>query len=261
MTIISAMSNQRVALLGAAGGIGSTVARALLEDGSRVYLLDLAKRRASLETLLDRYPQQARFLPCDLRDQASLDAAFKELAEDAEGRLDVCINAAGVIHRGSFITTSPADLSRVMEINVSGPFLALQHAARLMIASGGGRIVNVASAHGLRTSAERSAYAMSKGAILALTRALAVELGPQGILVNAVAPGPVSSGMQDADSASRRRWQSATPLARVATAEEVAAAVMQLATMHNTFITGQTLVIDGGASSAIQPNTTLATSS
>lgn len=247
---MSVMSNQRVALLGAAGGIGSAIAGALIEDGCRVYLLDLAERRASLMPLLESHPGQARFLACDLRDAVSLDAAFEALAEDAGG-LDACINAAGVIHRGSFVTTSPADLDRVMETNVSGPFQALQHAVRLMSAGGGGRIVNVASAHGLRTGAERSAYAMSKGAILALTRALAVELGPQGILVNAVAPGPVSSGMQDASSESRRRWQSATPLGRVATAEEVAAAVMQLASVKNTFITGQTLVIDGGASSAI----------
>lgn len=244
------VSNQRIALLGAAGGIGSAIAKALLKDGNRVYLLDLAEHGASLEPLLDNYPQQARFLSCNLRDPASLDAAFQSLADDADG-LDVCINAAGVIHRGSFVATSSMELNRVMETNVSGPFLALQHAVRLMIASGGGRIVNVASAHGLRTSAERAAYAMSKGAILALTRALAVELGPQGILVNAVAPGPVSSGMQDAASESRRRWQNATPLGRVATAEEVATAVLQLASRHNTFISGQTLVVDGGASSAI----------
>lgn len=250
MTNISAKSKQRIALLGAAGGIGCAIAKALLEDGNQVYLLDLAERRASLAPLLEAHSEQARFLPFDLRDQASLESAFKALEADAGG-LDACINAAGVIHRGSFIATSPADLSRVMETNVSGPFLALQHAVRLMIDSGGGRIVNLASAHGLRTGAERTAYAMSKGAILSLTRALAVELGPQGILVNAVAPGPVSSGMQDASSESRRRWQSATPLGRVATAEEVAAAVMQMISANNTFITGQTMVVDGGASSAI----------
>ncbi|MGO2132159.1 MAG: SDR family NAD(P)-dependent oxidoreductase [Halomonas sp.] len=250
MTNISAMSKPRIALLGAAGGIGSTIAKALLEDGNQVYLLDLAERRTSLAPLLEAHSEQARFLPCNLRDQASLENAFRALEAEAGG-LDACINAAGVIHRGSFIETSPADLSRVMETNVSGPFVALQHAVRLMIGSGGGRIVNLASAHGLRTGAERTAYAMSKGAILSLTRALAVEFGPLGILVNAVAPGPVSSGMQDASSESRRRWQSATPLGRVATAEEVATAVMQLVSTNNTFITGQTLVIDGGASSAI----------
>lgn len=136
-----------------------------------------------------------------------------------------------------------------MAINVTGPFLALQQAVALM--KQGGRIVNVASAHGLRTGPERSAYAMSKGAILALTRALAVELGPRGILVNAVAPGPVSAGMQDAASESQRRWQQATPLGRVARPDEVARAVLQLASPHNTFTTGQTLVIDGGATSMI----------
>ncbi|MBE0489205.1 MAG: SDR family oxidoreductase [Halomonas sp.] len=88
---------------------------------------------------------------------------------------------------------------------------------------------------------------MSKGAILSLTRALEVELGPQGILVNAVAPGPASAGMQDAASESRRRWQQATPLGRVARPDEVARAVFQLASPLNTFMTAQTLVLDGGA--------------
>lgn len=250
MTAISAIPKQRVVLLGAAGGIGSAIGKALLNDGNCVYLLDVAERHEPLASLLEAHPKQARFVPCDLRDQDSLKRAFTVVNTEIGG-LDVCINAAGVIHRGSFISTSPEDLSRVIETNVSGPFVALQHAVRLMIDSGGGRIVNIASAHGLRTGAERTAYAMSKGAILSLTRAMAVELGPQGILVNAVAPGPVSSGMQDASSESRRRWQSATPLGRVATAEEVTAAVMQLVSINNTFITGQTLVIDGGASSAI----------
>ncbi|EWG97901.1 hypothetical protein Q427_33445 [Halomonas sp. BC04] len=135
-----------------------------------------------------------------------------------------------------------------MSVNVTGAFQALQAATRLMIASGGGHIVNVASSHGLRTTAERTAYAMSKGAILALTRALAVELGPHGILVNAVAPGPVATGMQHAESESRRLWQASTPLGRVAAADEVANAVAFLASPANTFITGDTLIVDGGAS-------------
>ncbi|WP_290908196.1 SDR family oxidoreductase [Halomonas sp.] len=96
-------------------------------------------------------------------------------------------------------------------------------------------------------SRRRNCSAMSKGAILSLTRALEVELGPQGILVNAVAPGPASAGMQDAASESRRRWQQATPLGRVARPDEVARAVFQLASPLNTFMTAQTLVLDGGA--------------
>ncbi|WP_051234173.1 SDR family NAD(P)-dependent oxidoreductase [Halomonas halocynthiae] len=250
MTATSAIAAQHIVLLGAAGGIGSIIAKSLLENGHYVYLLDLQERHTALTSLEKNHPEKARFLPCDLRDHNSIESAFQKLGA-APGKLDACINAAGVIHRGSFIETSASDLHRVMETNVSGPFIALQHATRLLVNNGGGRIVNVASAHGLRTGTERTAYAMSKGAILSLTRALAVELGPQSILVNAVAPGPVSSGMQDANSESRRRWQSATPLGRVSTAHEVAAAVKQLMYPANTFITGQTLVIDGGASSAI----------
>lgn len=242
------MTTQDVALLGAGGGLGMAIAEALLARGDRVWLLDLGECRERLEALTTAWPTRARFVGIDLTEPASLAAAFAGIRAEA-GTLDACINAAGVIHRASFESTDAADLERVMAINVTGPFLALQQAVALM--KQGGRIVNVASAHGLRTGPERSAYAMSKGAILALTRALAVELGPRGILVNAVAPGPVSAGMQDAASESQRRWQQATPLGRVARPDEVARAVLQLASPHNTFTTGQTLVIDGGATSMI----------
>lgn len=242
------METQDVALLGAAGGLGMAIAEALLVQGNRVWLLDLASQRPHLEALQRRWPGQASALPLDLRDPASIAAAFRVIAAES-ACLDACINAAGVIYRASFADTEAADLARVMAVNVTGPFLALQQAVALM--KQGGRIVNIASAHGLRTGPERSAYAMSKGAILALTRALAVELGPRGILVNAVAPGPVSAGMQDAASESRRRWQQATPLGRVARPDEVARAVLQLVSPENTFATGQTLVIDGGATAMI----------
>ncbi|MCA1770494.1 MAG: SDR family oxidoreductase [Halomonas sp.] len=235
---------QDVALLGAGGGIGRAIAEGLLKEGRRVWLLDLSVCRDTLEELMAAWPTQARFIRIDLTEPPSLAAAFTEIRAEA-GSLGACINAAGVIHRASFEGTDADALARVMAINVTGPFQALQHAVALM--PRGGRIVNIASAHGLRTGPERSAYAMSKGAILALTRALAVELGPRGILVNAVAPGPVSAGMQDAESESRRRWQQATPLGRVAHPSEVARAVQQLASPENTFITGQTLVVDGGA--------------
>jgi len=238
------MTGQDVALLGAGGGIGRAIAEMALEQGARLWLLDLEERRSTLDSLMSHGREQARFIAIDLCDESSITAAFNEIGEEA-GRLDACINAAGIIHRASFEDTHADALERVMAINVTGPFQALQQAVSLM--PQGGRIVNIASAHGLRTGPERSAYAMSKGAILSLTRALAVELGPRGILVNAVAPGPVSAGMQDAESESRRRWQAATPLGRVARPDEVARAVLQLASPFNTFITGQTLVLDGGA--------------
>lgn len=242
------MPKHRVALLGAAGGLGGAIAETLLATGHRVWLLDLPERHDVLRSLVRRWPEQACVQSCDFRNPTTIASAFAAIGEREEC-LDACVNAAGVIHRAGFADTTPEDLERVMTINVTGPFLALQQAVKLM--QRGGRIVNVASAHGLRTGPERSAYAMSKGAILALTRALAVELGPRHILVNAVAPGPVSAGMQDASSESRRRWQAATPLGRVAHAQEVASAVAFLISAENTFISGDTLMVDGGATSAI----------
>ncbi|WP_165789525.1 SDR family NAD(P)-dependent oxidoreductase [Billgrantia endophytica] len=237
-------------VVGAAGGIGSAIAEALLESGDFVYLFDLEASRGRLVSILDRWPDRSAFVSCDLASSTSIDQAFANVADES-GRLDACVNAAGVIRRERFVDVNRHDLEAVMAVNVTGAYLALQAATRLMTANGGGRLVTIASAHGLRTTAERSSYAMSKGAILALTRALAVELGPQGILVNAVAPGPVSAGMQDAQSESRRLWQAATPLGRVAKASEVAQAAVFLASASNTFISGDTLIVDGGASAAL----------
>nr|WP_235588999.1 SDR family oxidoreductase [Halomonas chromatireducens] len=219
----------------------------MVAAGYSIFLLDLEERQESVVPALTAWGERAAFVPCDLAEPASIARAFAQIERQGKG-LDACINAAGVIRRGRFVDVSQEDLDTMMAINVTGAFQAIQAAVRLMIASGGGRIVNVASAHGLRTTAERSSYAMTKGAILALTRALAVELGPQGILVNAVAPGPVTTGMQHADSESRRLWQASTPLGRVAAANEVARAVAFLASPSNTFITGDTLIVDGGAS-------------
>ncbi|KAA0012666.1 SDR family oxidoreductase [Billgrantia pellis] len=235
------------AVLGGAGGIGRAIVEALLKTGNFVFLLDLEEAEGRVTDLLERWPERCRFVACDMADAGSIARAFARIEAYGEG-LDACINAAGLIRRGRFVDVSPADLEAVMAVNVTGAYRALQAATRLMIDERGGRLVIVASAHGLRTTAERSAYAMSKGAMLALARALAVELGPQGILVNAVAPGPVSAGMQDARSESRRLWAAATPLGRVAEAVEVARTAVFLASAENTFITGETVVIDGGAS-------------
>ena len=232
------------AVLGGGGGIGSSIAESLLEAGDFVFLLDLDQGQA--QGLQARWPERCTFIGCDLTQPTSITAAFAQI--EAEGRgLDAFISAAGIIHRTQFLEVSPSELNAMLSVNVSGVYLALQAATQLLLANQGGRLVILASAHGLRTTTERSTYAMCKGAMLALTRALAVELGPLGILVNAVAPGPVSAGMQDASSESRRRWQTATPLGRVAEAGEVAQAVAFLASGENTFINGETIVVDGGA--------------
>lgn len=233
-------------ILGGAGGIGRTIATFLLEAREQVFLLDRGETKAQVAPLLESWPESCAFVACDLTTAASITSAFDHVAAETRS-LDAFINAAGIIRRGRFLEVSAGELDEMLQVNIRGVYLALQAAARRQQAQGSGRIVNIASAHGLRTTAERSTYAMCKGAILALTRSLAVELGPQGILVNAVAPGPVSTGMQDASLESRQRWQAATPLGRVASADEVARTAVFLASRDNTFINGETIVIDGGA--------------
>ncbi|WP_409525310.1 SDR family NAD(P)-dependent oxidoreductase [Nitrincola sp. MINF-07-Sa-05] len=243
------MPSRVAVVIGAGGGIGSAVSAELIKAGDKVYLLDLESNRDRLMTEIDQsgVNHQAVFISCDLSNPESIKSAFQAVSKTSGG-LDCCINAAGIIRRGAFVELCEKSLFEMVNINITGSFIALQAAAELMIASGGGRIVNLTSVHGLRTTDQRAAYAMCKGAILSLTRALAVELAPHGILVNAVAPGPVSTGMQEGTSASRSRWQSGTPLGRVADRHEVARAVLFLASAENSFINGDTLIIDGGAS-------------
>lgn len=238
-------------VLGACGGLGKVIVERLAVRGDQVILVDRPENAEAAAVLIARHAAaDAHFIPCDLSCGASIDTAFARIAES--GRLDILVNAAGIIRRGAFVDLSPEDLEAVFAVNVLGAFRALQAGARLMIASGGGRIVNIASVHGLRTNPGRSAYAASKGAILALTRAMAVELGAHDILVNAVAPGPVAAGMQEGEnSPSRSLWTRGTLQGRVARAEEVADAVMFLVSEANGFMNGETLTIDGGASAAI----------
>lgn len=236
------------AVLGAGGGIGQIIVERLIRHGDYVFMLDLEEKR---DMATARAPEgQAAFIACDLGSPDSIRLAFDAIAR--AGRLDNCVNAAGIIRRGNFLDVSSTDLEAVMSVNVVGAFLAMQAAARLLVKNEGGRLVNIASVHALRTSHGRSAYAASKGAVLSMTRSMAVELAGHGILVNAVAPGPVDGGLQEGqESASRRLWTRATPAGRVARVEEVAEAVLFLLSDANSFMTGETLVLDGGASAAI----------
>lgn len=164
------------------------------------------------------------------------------------GRLDFLDNNVGVSGHGSVVEMSTADWSRIMNINVNTMVLAARHAIPAMIQSGGGAIVNVASISALRPRGN-TAYATSKGAVIALTRAMAVDHGKDGIRVNCVAPGPVYTPMVYAKGMSdeaRKRRQGASVLGVEGTGWDVGQAVRFLLSNHARFITGQTLVVDGG---------------
>jgi NAD(P)-dependent dehydrogenase (short-subunit alcohol dehydrogenase family) len=176
-------------------------------------------------------------------------AAMVQAALDRFGRLDLLDNNVGISSRGSVVEESEENWRRVMQVNVDSMFLAAKHAIPAMVRSGGGAIVNVSSISALRPRG-LTVYSTSKGAVIALTRAMAVDHGRDGIRVNCVAPGPVytpmvyQGGMSDA---ARDRRRKASVLGVEGTGWDIGHAVRFLLSAHARYITGHTLVVDGGA--------------
>jgi len=238
---------------GAAGdGIGNGRAAAILlaRAGTRVLVADreLALAERTVAMIAAEGGTAAAFA-ADITDEKQAEA-MAAAAIERWGRLDFLDNNVGIDARGSVLETNPPEWRRVMQINVETMYLASRHAIPAMIrTAGGGAIVNVSSISALRPRG-LTAYTTSKGAVIALTRAMAVDHGKDGIRVNCVAPGPVytpmvyARGMSPAAREQRRR---ASVLGLEGTGWDVGLAVRFLLSNHARFITGQTLVVDGGA--------------
>lgn len=241
---------------GASYGVGAATAASLARAGFDLAIT--ATRRSNLErTGADLAPVGCRIVPLELEltSPDSIGKAFDDVIA-ALGRVDVLVSNAAVNLRKAAVEVTPLEWSAVMTANVAGPFQLAQHVARHLIAAGRpGAIVNVASTHGLVGAAERSTYGISKGALIQLTRMLAVEWAPHGIRVNAVAPGRLdtaspSRAARGADQAYMAAMLARIPLHRLATVEEVAEAIAYLASPAATSITGHILVVDGGLTAA-----------
>ena len=247
---------------GAAGdGIGNGRAAAMLlaRAGAHVLVvdrqLDLARR--TVEMIVEEGGRAAAFaanVTDDTHCRAMVEAALAQF-----GRLDLLDNNVGIASKGSVVDEDPEVWRRVMQVNVDSMFLASKHAIPAMIkTAGGGAIVNVASIAALRPRG-MTAYSTSKGAVIALTRAMAVDHGPQGIRVNCVAPGPVFTPMVSVEGmspAARERRRQASVLGVEGTGWDVGYAVRFLLSDHARFITGQTLVVDGGTTLVSRPRAT-----
>jgi NAD(P)-dependent dehydrogenase (short-subunit alcohol dehydrogenase family) len=243
---------QHVALVtGAARGIGLAVAKRFLADGWRVALLDIegALLQAAVAGLAN--PDATMALHCDVSDAAAVADAIAKV-EAGFGRLDALVNNAGIAVFAPLLETSDADWKRVLEVNLTGPFLCTKAAAPLMREHGGGAIVNITSISAVRASTLRSAYGTSKAGLAHLTKQLAVELAALGIRVNGVAPGPVDTAMAKAVHTPEIRadYHDAIPLNRYGLEEELAEAVFFLCSDRASYITGQILAVDGGFDAA-----------
>jgi NAD(P)-dependent dehydrogenase (short-subunit alcohol dehydrogenase family) len=228
---------------GAAQGIGRRVAEVLAGEGYGLVLADLREPAA---------PDGADALPvvCDVSDEDQV-AELARRAGERFGTVDVLVNNAGISLLRPAEETTPAQWRRVLDVNLTGPFLLCRAFGAGMLARGAGSIVNIASIAGLRGVADRAAYNASKHGLVGLTRTLAAEWGGRGVRVNAVCPGWVKTGMDAADQAgggySDADIEGQVPMGRFAAPDDIAAAVAFLADPYRAgFVNGVALPVDGG---------------
>ena len=235
-----ALSGKLAVVTGGARGIGAGCVSRLVAAGAQVAVLDRAPA--------DDMPLHAHMARCDVADEGSVEAAFAGIAQ-ALGPVDILVNAAGLTVRSPALDMRAADFAHVIAVNLTGAFLCAREAARGMRGRGGA-IVSIASVMGFSGGLfPNAAYQSSKGGLVNLTRALAVEWAPLGIRVNAVAPTYVETDLTRgllADPVATGRVIEATPMRRFATVAEVADAVLFLAGPGAAMTTGHTLPVDGG---------------
>jgi NAD(P)-dependent dehydrogenase (short-subunit alcohol dehydrogenase family) len=249
----STSARRKVALVtGASYGVGAATALALAHAGYDIALS--ATRTENLAGIAaELAPVGVRTLPLalDLRSGPSIEQAMAQIMEELGG-VDVLVNNAGANLRKLAVEVTASEWRDLMEINVTGTFLLTQQVGRHLIgAARAGAIINIASTHGLIGAPERSTYGISKGAIIQMTRMLAIEWAPHGIRVNAIAPGRLdtaSPSRAGADPKYMAAMLERIPLHRLATAEEVAATAVYLAQTQS--VTGQVAVLDGGLTAA-----------
>ncbi|MGC6487452.1 MAG: 3-oxoacyl-[acyl-carrier-protein] reductase [Planctomycetota bacterium] len=240
----------KVALVtGASRGIGRAVAVELARQGAEVFCTSTKAGGcdATLEAIAAlENDVAAHALVCDVSDAASVDGLAKSVLDD-KGALHVLVNNAGITRDGVFMRMSDADFDDVLSTNLRGAFLVCRAFARTMAKARGGRIVNIGSVVGLSGNAGQVNYAASKAGLVGMTKSLAQELAGRGVTANVIAPGFIETDMTAAiPEAHREAMQKQIPLARFGAPQDIAAATAFLASDAGGYITGQTLVVDGG---------------
>ena len=242
---------------GAASGIGLAITSTFAENGAHVFALDRDFKAAA--TAVEKIRAAggiASALECDVAIADSVEAAFGRIDADKNAaHIEILVNNAGIAHIGTVENTSEEDLDRIYSVNVKGIFLCSRAAVRRMLTNGGGVILNLASIASLIGLTDRFAYSMSKGAVLTMTKSIAVDYVKRNIRCNCVCPARVHTPFVDGylrnnypgrEDEMFRELSAYQPIGRMGTPEEVAALALYLCSDEASFITGQAYPIDGG---------------
>jgi NAD(P)-dependent dehydrogenase (short-subunit alcohol dehydrogenase family) len=238
-------------ITGAAGGIGREAALLFSAEGASVCVADVADGEATASEARDAFFQHV-----DVTDAGSVQAMF-DATNERYGGVDVLYNNAGIMPAddSSILETEPDAWERVHSVNTRGVFLCCKYGIQHLLARGGGSVINVASFVAILGAAtSQIAYTASKGAVLSMTRELAVEFARQGVRVNAICPGPVETPLLmrlfEEDPAAYERRRVHIPMGRLGRPEEIAQGALWLASDDSSFVTGSTFVVDGGITAA-----------
>ncbi|CDN49987.1 SDR family NAD(P)-dependent oxidoreductase [Neorhizobium galegae] len=242
-----------VVVTGAGSGIGLSTTELLIEAGWHVLAAD--RDAAALDRLMERLGNRAGLLTTvllDITDEKAI-ADLADRCQALQSPLQALVNSAGIGSNVRFADTTTDQLRRIYEVNVVGAFALSQALAPIMRENGGGSIVHIASVSGIKGNLGRSAYGASKGALVTLTKIMAVELADDLIRVNAIAPGPIETPMvkENHTAVTREEWNRTVPMRRYGRPEEIATAIAFLVDeRQSSYVTGQILAVDGGFTAA-----------
>jgi 3-oxoacyl-[acyl-carrier protein] reductase len=243
-TIMFDLTGKSALVTGASGGIGADIARTLHAAGATVGLS--GTRVEPLEALAAELGSRAHVLPCNLSNPEDVEGLVKRAAE-AMGAVDILVNNAGITRDGLAMRMSDDDWQSVIDVNLTAAFRLCRAAIRGMMKARWGRIVNISSVVGRAGNAGQANYAASKGGLVALSKSLAEEVASRGITVNCVAPGFIETPMTEKlNEAQRATILASVPAGRMGTPQEIAAAVLYLASQEAAYVTGATLHVNGG---------------